>query len=283
MNNDTPTLHNTLFLGTENGVPVPLPYAELLDHYAEVRDAVARSMHVDHELSPDLATYVSMLSFVYAFNAYKALGMILPERYHESGAVILRQLWEVSLNMHWIQRDPLRRAQDFCNFTVIEYRKLLQKCGESSLEDFDRATSKFQEKFHFRDKKGRNQRHSVFATKSVSDRANELGDPWKSQYQVVYHLASLHTHGAPGAILHTHFRQYYSEPETRERNSVALLAILAINVLVRDLRLLMRSGVIRNCDPVDKAFASFENTMARVRTRRASSAEPGGLADRPND
>ena len=48
-----------------------------------------------------------MISFVYAFNTYKALGLLLPELYHESGAVVFRQFWEVSLNLHWIERDPV--------------------------------------------------------------------------------------------------------------------------------------------------------------------------------
>src|SRR5207253_1190607 len=112
-------------------------------------------------------------------------------------------------------------AQDFCNFTVMEYRKLLQRSGNSSsVEDFDDATNEFQAKFRYRDNKGRNQKHGVFALKNIHDRAEELGDPWKREYELVYNLASLHAHGAPGAILQPHFQQHYSAPETRERNSV---------------------------------------------------------------
>jgi len=269
MNDGTPTVRNTLFIGTCKGDPVPLPFAELLEHHADVRDATARSIHIEHELARDLPTFVSMISFVYAFNTYRALGLLLPELYHESGAVVFRQLWEVSLNLHWIERDPSVRAQDFCNFTVMEYRKLIQKSGDSSpLQDFDDATSEFQAKFRYQDSKGRNQKRSVFATKSIHDRADELGDPWKREYELVYHLASLHAHGAPGAILQPHFRQHYSAPETRERNSVSLIAILSINVLVRDLHLLLRLGVIRSCEDVDKAFASFQNTMERAKAAK---------------
>jgi hypothetical protein len=264
MTDEIPTIHNTLFIGTCKGEPDPLPFAELLGHHADVRDAIARTIHIEHELAPDLPTFVSMISFVYAFNTYKALGLLLPELYHESGAVVLRQLWEVSLNLHWIERDPSVRAQDFCNFTAMEFRKLIQKSGGSSnLQDFDDATSNFQTKFRYRDNKGRNQKHSVFATKSIHDRADELADPWKWEYEFVYHLASLHAHGAPGAILQPHFQQHYSAPEIRERNSVSLITILSINVLVRDLRLLVRLGVIQNCDEVEKAYESFQNTMER--------------------
>jgi hypothetical protein len=269
MNHDTPTVHNTLFVGTCTGDPIPLPFDEILNHHADVRDATAQSMHADHDLAPDLATFISMISFVYAFNTYKALGLLLPELYHESGAVVFRQLWEVSLNLHWIERDPLTRAQDFCNFTAMEYRKLIQKSGDASpLQDFDDATKKFQTKFHYRDAKGRNQKHCAFALKNIHDRADELGDPWKREYELVYHLASLHAHGAPGAILQPHFQQHYSMPEVRERNAVALIAIQSINVLVRDLHLLVRLGVVASCETVDKAFASFQNTMDRVKASK---------------
>jgi hypothetical protein len=266
MNTDSPTIHNTLFVGHWAGAPIPLPFAELLEHHAAVRDAIATSMHTEHNLAPDLATLVGIHSFVYAFNAYKALGLLLPELYHESGAVLLRQLWEVSLNLNWIERDPPVRAQDFCNFTVMEYRKLIQKSGDASpLQAFDDATNQFQAKFRYRDKKGRNQKHSSFATKNIHDRAIELGDPWKKEHDLVYHLASLHAHGAPGAILHSFFQQHYAAPEVRERNSASLVAILSIEVLVRDVQMLVRMGIIPNADEVNKAFALFQNTMERVK------------------
>jgi hypothetical protein len=265
MNFNVPTVHDGLFIGTSTSDPLPLPFDELLAHHADVRDATGRTMHKEHDLAPDLATFISMLSFLYAFNNYKALGLLLPELYHESAALVLRQLWEVSLNLHWIERDPPDRAQDFCNFTVMEYRKLLQKSGRSSqLQDFDDATKRFQAKFRTRDAKGRNQRHSVFALKNVHERADELGDPWTQEYELLYHLGSLHAHGAPGAILQPQFQQHYSMPEVRERNAVALLAIESINVLVRDVHLLVRLGALEDCDDVDKAFASFQSTMGRT-------------------
>lgn len=264
--NDTPTVHNTVFIGNSTRNPVPLPLDEILEHHAVVRDAAAQSMHTEHHVASDLATFVSMSSFVYAFNTYKALGLLLPQLYHESGAVVFRQLWEVSLNLHWIERDPMVRAQDFCNFTVMEYRKFIQKsCGSTPLQSFDDATTKFQAKFRFQDRKGRSQKHCAFALKNIYGRAEELGEPWKREYELVYHLASLHAHGAPGAILQPHFQQYYSSAEVRERNSVALIAIESINVLVRDLYLLVRLGVIETCADVDRAFADFQKTMDGIK------------------
>ena len=37
MNDETPTVYNTLFIGTCKGDPDPLPFAELLNHHAEAR------------------------------------------------------------------------------------------------------------------------------------------------------------------------------------------------------------------------------------------------------
>lgn len=148
----------------------------------------------------------------------------------------------------------------------MEYRKFIQKSGDATpLQSFDDATTGFQAKFHFQDRKGRNQKQSAFALKNIYGRAEELGEPWKKEYELVYHLASLHAHGAPGAILQPHFQQYYSSPEVRERNSVALIAIQSINVLVRDLHLLVRLGVIKTCADVDKAFADFQKIMDGIK------------------
>ena len=124
MNPSDATLSKTLFIGQGAADPIPLPYQELVDHHAAVRDAIADAFHVEHELEPDLKSLVSIQSFIYAFNTYKALGHLLPDLFHESGAVVLRQLWEVSLNLHWIEKDPDVRSQAFPSdaesFTVAE-------------------------------------------------------------------------------------------------------------------------------------------------------------------
>ena len=185
--------------------------------------------------------------------------------YHESGAVVLRQLWEVSLNLHWIERDAANRAQDFCNFTVMEYRKLIQKSDDSILlNDFDDATDKFQSKFRYRDGRDRNKTRSSFATKNMHDRAVDLGDPWEPEYKLIYHLTSMHAHGAPGAVLHGIFQQQYSNPEIREQNSASLIAILAANVIVRDVELLARMNIIPDPSSVLKAFDTFQHSIKDV-------------------
>jgi len=265
------SLDETLFVGSPTPA-IPLPLHEILAHYAVIRDALANTPHVE---SDDLPTFVANTSFVYAFNAYKAISLLLPELYHESGAVVLRQLWEVSLNLHWVGVDPEPRAQDFCNFTVMEYRKLIQKSGDATpLQSFDDATVKFQSNFRYQDRRGRNRTHDNFATSNIHGRAVDLGDPWEREYELVYHLTSMHAHGAPGAVLHGMFQAQYSNPEIRDRNSSALIAMLAIKVMVRNVELLVRLNIVPDATSVMEAFKAYQVTIAPKDDATTDSEEP---------
>jgi hypothetical protein len=261
-NNALMSLEETLFIGPHDPNPPRLPLQAILEHHAVIRDAIAGTGHIERT---DLESFVANLSFIYAFNTYKAIGLLLPELYHESGAVVLRQLWEVSLNLHWIEPDVANRTRDFCNFTVMEYRKLIQKSGDSTLlNDFDDATDKFQSRFRYRDGRGRNRTYSSFATTNIHDRAVDLGDPWEREYELVYCLTSMYAHGAPGAVLHGMFQQQYSNPEIREQNSASLIAILAAKVIVRDVELLARMNIISDPSSVLKAFDAFQRSIKDV-------------------
>ncbi|MDP1563580.1 MAG: DUF5677 domain-containing protein [Pirellulaceae bacterium] len=265
------SLDETLFVGTPT-TAVPLPLDEILEHYAVIRDALANTPHVE---SNDLSNFVANTSFVYALNAYKAISLLLPELYHESGAVVLRQLWEVSLNLHWVGVDPEPRAQDFCNFTLMEYRKLIQKSGDATpLQSFDDATERFQANFRYQDGRGRNRTHANFATSNIYDRAVVLGDPWEREYELVYHLTSMHAHGAPGAVLHGMFQAQYPNPEIRDRNSAALIAMLAIKVMVRNVELLVQLDIVPNATNVVEAFAAYQAAIAPSTDSTTDSEKP---------
>src|SRR5262249_1516603 len=152
-------------------------------------------------------------------------------------------IWETSLNLHWIECDPEPRAQDFCNFTVMEMRKIVQKTG-GPLADFDQGTQRLQSRFRFRDSRGRDRSHDNFSTATIHKRADILGEPWKPEYQLVYHMSSMHAHGGPGAILHQHFRQHSSAPQESEKQSTALIAYLSMKTIVQDVHLLVRQGFV---------------------------------------
>ncbi|WP_155987088.1 DUF5677 domain-containing protein [Thioalkalivibrio sp. ALE16] len=144
------SLDETLFIGN----PKPrtaLPLDRILEHYAIIRDAIATTEHVVPE---DLPSFVVNQSFIYAFNSYKAISLLLPELCHESAAAVMRQLWEGSLNLHWVGVNPGERSRDFCNYTVMEYRKLLKKAeANEQIDNFDEATARFQGRFKYQDKK----------------------------------------------------------------------------------------------------------------------------------
>ncbi len=261
------SLDETLFIGAMRGDSRNLSLTGILDHYARIRDAISETGYVQ---PVELADLVANASFVYAFNSFKAASLLLPELYHESAAVVLRQLWEVSLNLHWISLDPVIRARDFCNFTVMEYRKIIQLGESDELSEFDAATNSFQTAFRYQDAQGRERMRTNFAISSVRDRCVELGAPWDQEYVLLYHLTSMHAHGAPGAIVRTVFMRHYTDRAAREENAASLVAVLAIDTIVRDVRLLRKMGVIPNCDAVDAAYAVFQNVLKGQLTQRGS-------------
>jgi hypothetical protein len=59
------SLNGTLFIGPHNVNPARLPLAQILEHHATIRDAIAGTGHV---LPKDLESFVVNASFVYAMN-----------------------------------------------------------------------------------------------------------------------------------------------------------------------------------------------------------------------
>lgn len=247
-------LDETLFIGRPYGREPSFQLKEVLERHKAVRDAVARAVHGPVEAEDELWPLVASLSFVYAFNVYKALGLVLVERYYEAGSNLLRQLWETSLNLHWIEQDPHARAQDFCNFTTVEYRKQLARRGSShldpenllgapSMKKFDQMTRRFQEKF-FAQQGGRRRPQKSFSVLNAEQRAGQLGDPWKKEYGLLYDLGSNHAHGGPGAVLRPLF---LSDPERREAaeiDATSLVALHSIEILRRDVQVLARTQLV---------------------------------------
>ena len=248
-----------MLIGTRTPVQGPLPLTAILERCAKLRDAIALTPHVEDD---QLHTFVANQSFIYAFNTYKAISLLLPDLYHESAAVVLRQLWEVSLNLHWILRDLANRSQDFCNFTLMEHRKVLQETGDAALlVDFDSLTAEFQSRFSYKDKRGKKRRHSSLATMNVHARSADLGEPWKTEYQLFYHLGSMHAHGAPGAVFHGVFLNMYGDTNIRESNVAGSLALMAADIMVRNVQLLADQGIVVDPDPVEQAFQDLRSIV----------------------
>ncbi len=232
-----------------------LPLDMIMGHYARVRDAIAGTPHIDTEALPIV---LANASFVYAFNVFKAISLLLPSLYFEAAAPIVRQLWEVSLNLHWVMADAEQRATTFCGYTMMEYRKILQRQSDAvGLASFDEATKAFQAQYSFKDRSGRDRQYANYSNLSVQQRADQLGEPWSSDYLLIYNLTSMHAHGAPGAILQAIFGRYYSSPDIRERDASALMATIAIKTMMRNVELMASRGIVIDAAGARREYDAF--------------------------
>ena len=141
----------------------------------------------------------------------------------------------------------------------------MQKSGEvNPLKEFDDVSTQFQARFRYRDQRGRNRTHSNFAASTVEQRAQQLGEPWESDYKLLYCLASMHAHGAPGAVIHQHFVQQSASPQNKEKDSTALVAFMAIKILVDDVHLLVRQQILRDSNTVDAVFRAVQLAISKT-------------------
>lgn len=249
----------TAFVITSSAPAADLPLDVIMEHYARFRDAIAGTPHIDTEALPVI---LANASFVYAFNVFKAISLLLPHLYFEAAASVVRQLWEVSLNLHWVMADADHRASTFCGYTMMEYRKILKRQnGNAILAKFDEATKRFRDQYSFTDRKGKERQYANYSNSSVQQRAEQLGEPWRADYLIVYDLTSMHAHGAPGAILQAIFRRFYSNPDIRERDASALMATVAIKTMMRNVELLASRGIIIDATGARREYDAFLQTL----------------------
>ena len=211
----------------------------------------------------EIEDFVLNALFIYAFNAFKSLGLLLPHLYFESAAAVLRQLWEVSLNLEWISRDARARSTAYANFTVMEYGRFIQKTQEpGAAAEFEAATGEFRRQYLTKNSKGKIVKSRNFSNKDIYYRAEELGDPWVREYSSLYDLASMNAHGAPGAVFQGMFHEYYGDAEARQESSAAFSACAAIILMVRNVQRMAQCGIIRDCSRVDEAYTIFESMLS---------------------
>jgi hypothetical protein len=189
----------------------------IIDAHNELRDHIAEILHREHKHRLDpLYAIVLLQSFVYCFNTYKAIGLLIPEYYYEQASAVFRILWEATLNLAWVAKDPIPRAKLYCQFTVVEKRKFFLfkigdakrqgdyeavKAAERNLLEFDASYGHVVEDYRFKDRKGKRKLRSRFSGPTIEQTASELGGEWGKEYREVYPLLSFYTHATPGAIL----------------------------------------------------------------------------------
>jgi hypothetical protein len=113
----------------------------------------------------------------------------------------------------------------------------------------------------YKTRKGKERTHTNFSTATIRDRAEDIGEPWKTDYQSLYHLFSMHAHGAPGAVIQQHFVKHANSPESRERNSTALIACLSMKAIVNVVHLLVEQGLVDGAEKIDEVFDTALNEI----------------------
>jgi hypothetical protein len=186
----------------------------LLSGHAELRDHVAVRVHGQHEMAATLYSIVAMKLFGYVFNTYKAIGLLLTDRYYEQGMSLFRTMWETGANLFWIDRDSETRAKLFLEFTAAEHKRFLSTRREFFKgrgvkgaadpvfpEVIQRVLDQQLAQFQKADRTNRLRTQHRFSGPSLENVVQELGEPWAEEYLTSYKLACGYTHGAPGAIL----------------------------------------------------------------------------------
>jgi hypothetical protein len=213
----------------------------------EFRDRIYEQSVGGIQVDRSLYAIVSMKLFGFAFNTYKAIGLLLPQHFYEQAGALYRTLWETAANFEWISRDPEQRSHEFLNFTLIEHHKFLrnsirtakrnhdpdavvQVAGE--LRDFEATVGRELREFQSIDRKGKLKWRYRFSGPSLETVIHEIGGEWLDEYDRDYHLGSTYAHGAPAGILFPlEHNPELTELWDLERS--ALMGVLAIRVMIR--------------------------------------------------
>ena len=171
---------------------------EIVNIYNDFRDRIAQKVYTEWEFESHCFGLVLVKMFQHSFNLYKAIGLLLPDLYYESAASLLRNLWETSLDLHWVAQDPDNRSKLFLNFTMVEYRKNL---AASDQQKYDNAADRYLKDFQFTDKNGKKRFYRKFSNLKPVDVAKKLGKDWEIEYNRIYKLSCAYIHGSPGIIL----------------------------------------------------------------------------------
>jgi len=202
---------------------------EIVNTYNDFRDRIAAKVHGEWEFESHGFGIVLVKIFERSFNLYKSIGLLLPDLYYESASSLLRSLWEISLDLHWIAQDPDNRSNLFLNFTQVEYRKNLTLVDQ---QKFDIEAASYLADFQYIDKKGKKKFYKEFSNLTPVDVAKKLGKDWEIEYDRIYKLSCAYVHGSPGAILFPlYVVQEGQEPSSdidRERTTKAAIWAMAI-------------------------------------------------------
>lgn len=266
-----------------------LPLDQALHLHSNFRDHVAEAVHGTHEKMLDAAfSTVLLKSFTFCFNTYKAIGLLLPERYYEQGSALLRIMWEASLNLAWVSGEPRARARAFLQFTVVEtvrvYRNRILECEREgnqreadairqALQEYEKQYQHVLDEYRAPRQKGNSKLAQRFSLGNLGDVAAELGPPWSTEYWGIYPLLCAYAHGSPGVVI-------FPKPFVADLSELNTEAFVGIDeprttmLALWSMALLERSYVVllTVLDIDDSAYLNDLDRQAAFRASLASNA-----------
>lgn len=217
--------------------------------HAAFRDHISSLTYGEYAMEGDLFPGVAVMLFCFIFNTYKAVGLLLPEKYYEQAATLYRTMWEAGANLAWIALDPEERAKQFAEFTGVEYRHVLQSQAErpaaagprtaadaagERLRQYETLVGPRLSRYTYVDRNRRRRWHRRFSGPSLDQVIRDLGSPWSDEYQLHYRMGCSYTHGAPGAVLSPLFTTPEAEALAKvDAERTSLLAVLSMELMQR--------------------------------------------------
>ncbi|OGP69374.1 MAG: hypothetical protein A2Z73_01055 [Deltaproteobacteria bacterium RBG_13_60_28] len=229
----------------------------------------------EFEIEATIYNIVTFKLFGFSLNTFKSICYLLPHTVYEQATVLYRTLWETSVNLEWISRNPNQNALRFVQFTGVEQRRLVQKrikaaerSGDQAvvislakhLAEFERELETQLAPFRFEDQRGRRRWRDRFSGHSLEAVVREVGGEWLEEYDRDYALACIYTHGAPGAVLFPLFDfPGHKLDKARSIDRSAIVGAMAIEIMAR----IYRRYLLDILESEDEEY--LQNLSSRVR------------------
>ncbi len=239
---------------------------KVLQLHTRFRDWIYEHVQEDVNIENSLFGIIALKAFVVSFNSFKAIGLILPELYYESAAILVRSIWEHSLILHYMEALPDDRAHQYAEFTLVEFTRNL---SDNQRTEFEGIIASRLAKYRLSTKKSR-RRDSYMDTwsgESTYKIARELGGDWLTEYRTTFNLGSAYTHPSPGAILFssTVDQTNASRSEKVERERTAIIAYEAIEHMRKTSALVWRHSKLKDGEVLTHIRSLVKNLMPNIK------------------
>lgn len=206
----------------------------------DLRERIANSLQGIEIEDISLYEFLILKSFGFCFNGFKAIGLLLPDLYYEFAFILLRTVWEDSLNTHWVSKDPELRSKQFLQFTTVELMKAL-KFVNGNRDDNSIKIEKFLksyiEDYEVTDKRGKGRVANNFAKMTVQRRASELGNEWIGEYNIIFKFGSSYVHASPGVLISPIITESSTMKQIVDSDRTLMISIWSMAIMTKLYRL----------------------------------------------